>query len=96
MNLRTIIPIKGNLNMSIAGKRLDIAPFLMEVDFPDDGVRTTENILGNLYKAPHEPVDKYYKLMPEYSRTHSVAGRGHDCIRRQGQRPRDHPHSYPS
>lgn len=63
MNLRTIIPIKGNLNMSIAGKRSDIAPFLMEVDFPDDGVRTAENILGNLYKAPHEPVDKYYKLM---------------------------------
>ena len=63
MNLRTIIPIKGNLNMSIAGKRSGIAPFLMEVDFPDDGVRTAENILGNLYKAPHEPVDKYYKLM---------------------------------
>lgn len=63
MNLRTIIPIKGNLNMSIAGKRSSIAPFLMEVDFPDDGVRTAENILGSLYKAPHEPVDKYYKLM---------------------------------
>ena len=63
MNLRTIIPIKGNLNMSIAGKRSDIAPFLMEVDFPDDGVRTAENILGSLYKASGNPVDKYYKLM---------------------------------
>lgn len=63
MNLRTIIPIKGNLNMSIAGKRSGIAPFLMEVDFPDDGVRTAENILGNLYKAPRDPVDRYYKLM---------------------------------
>lgn len=63
MKLRTIIPIKGNLNMSIAGKRSSIAPFLMEVDFPDDGARTAENILGNLYKASGNPVDKYYKLM---------------------------------
>ena len=63
MNLRTIIPIKGSLNMSIAGKRSGIAHFLMEVDFPDGGVRTAENILGNLYKASGNPVDRYYKLM---------------------------------